>query len=81
MSGVRSGAKLELSADEALVLFDWLARTSDAGEPVLYDDQAERRVLGDLLCMLERVLVEPLSPNYASLVKAARAAVRGSASD
>ncbi len=81
MNGPRRGVTLELSADEALVLFDWLARTSDAREPVPFADQAERRVLGDLLCMLERVLVEPFSADYASLLAAAWSAVRDDSGD
>jgi hypothetical protein len=38
------------------VLFDWLARTSEAGKPVPFVDQAEQRILWDLACMLESVL-------------------------
>ena len=66
------GVTLELSADEALVLFEWLARTSDAGHPMPFADEAERRVLGNVLCLLERVLVEPFSAEYDSLLQAAR---------
>jgi hypothetical protein len=75
MSDERSGVTLELSADEALVLFDWLARTSDADHPVAFDDHAEKVVLWNLECQLEEVLVEPFSENYRALVHAARAAL------
>ena len=51
--------------------------TSDAGEPAPFADQAAQRALWDVECMLERVLVEPFAPNYASLLDTARAAVRG----
>jgi hypothetical protein len=81
MSGQRKGANLELSADQALVLFDWLWRTSKADEPVPFADQAEQRVFWDMECMLERVLVETFDPNYTSLVAAARAAVRDNSYD
>ena len=74
MSGQR--VTLELSADQALVLFDWLARTSDAGQPVSFVDQSEQRVFWDMECMLERVMVEPFSADYASLLEAARSRVR-----
>lgn len=77
MSVHRRGVTLELSADEALVLFDWLAPTSDAGHRVPFADPAERRVLCDMECMLERVLVEPFAADYASLLGAARFGVRG----
>jgi hypothetical protein len=81
VSGERKRATLELSPDEALVLFDWLARTSDGGRPAPFADQSEQRVLWDLLCMLERVLVEPFSPAYSSLLNAARDAVRDDVSE
>lgn len=68
---------VELSTDEALVLFDWLARTSDNGAPVAFTDAAEQRVLWNLECLLERVLVEPLSADYIALVQEARRAVVG----
>lgn len=77
MTGEREPVTLELSADEALVLFDWLGRATSADQPAAFVDPAERQVLCTLECLLERVLVEPFDPNYRSLVKAARAAVRG----
>ena len=76
MSGHRARVKLDLSSDEALVLFDWLARTSDAGEPVPFADQAEQRVLWKMEGLLESVLVEPFSAEYGSLLASARSAVR-----
>jgi hypothetical protein len=81
MSGQREGVTLELTADEALVLFDWLARASDAGHPVPFVDHAEQRVLWDIECMLERVLVEPFSADYALLLEAARSRIRGDPGD
>lgn len=46
---------LVLSADEALVFFEWLARFNAAEHE--FDEQAEQRVLWDLESMLESVLV------------------------
>ncbi|GAA2424433.1 hypothetical protein [Mycolicibacterium llatzerense] len=71
----RQPVTLELSADEALVLFDWLARTSQTGAPVPFDDPAEQQVLWNLECALERILVEPFSTDYRSLLTACRRAV------
>jgi hypothetical protein len=76
MSGEHTRVTLELSADEALVLFDWLSRTSAANQPAPFADPAEQRVLWDLGCMLERVVSETFDPDYSSLVDAARAALR-----
>lgn len=56
---------LNLSQSVALVLFDWLARSSDAGAPITDLTDAERRVLWDVEANLESLLVEPLSSDYA----------------
>lgn len=66
---------LELSHDEALVLFDWLYRF-DQSEHKTFEDQAEQRVLWNIEAMLESVLVEPFDVNYKELVEEARARVR-----
>lgn len=67
---------LELSQEEALVLFEFLSRINDQEHPDLYEDQAEQRILWDLECLLEKVLVQPFKSNYGELVAAARAKVR-----
>ena len=68
---------LELSRDEALVLFEWLTRFNKSeSERGTFEDQAEQRVLWDIEGMLESTLVEPLDPNYDELLEAARAKVR-----
>ena len=57
------GVSLNLSADEALVLFEFLWRYGDSGQLEIVD-QAEQRALWDLCALLEKVLVEPLDPAY-----------------
>ena len=69
--------KLELSENEALVLFELLSRYSETDE-LSIEDQAEQRVLWDLCCDLEKSLVEPLSSNYGQLLAAAREKTRDS---
>jgi hypothetical protein len=56
---------IELSKAEALVLFDLLARF-DKDEKSIIENQAEERVLWNIHCSLEKVLVEPFSPDYAN---------------
>ena len=46
-----------LSGDEALVLYDWLARTEETDGPAPFVDQAELRVLWQLQGAIERSLV------------------------
>lgn len=68
--------RIDLSGDEALVLFDWLGRTSAADQPAPFVDQAEQRVLWDLECILEATLVEVFAEDYETLLSTARAVVR-----
>jgi hypothetical protein len=66
---------LELTADEALVLFEFLSRFSDT-ESLVIVDQAEQRALWNLLCLLETQLVEPFRPDYRELIRLARNRLR-----
>ena len=68
--------RLLLSANEAVVLFEWLHRVGDQEAALGIEDQAEQRVLWDMSACLERLLVEPFDGNYHQLVADARAAVR-----
>lgn len=67
---------LDLSADEALVLFEWLSRFNHS-EGGTFEDAAEQRVLFDLESKLESILVAPLKPDYKKLLADARYRVRG----
>jgi hypothetical protein len=66
---------LNLSADEALVLFDWLGRFNAGSAPAI-EDQAEQRALWNLEALLESALVAPLTPDYDARLKAARDRLR-----
>jgi len=67
--------KIELTSDEALVLYDWLTRFNQRAN-IDFADQAEERVLFDLEAMLEKALVAPLQSDYANLLGQARSHVR-----
>ena len=69
------GIALELSREEALVLFEWLTRFDHTGDAA-FVDRAEERVLWDLHARLEAVLVEPLDSRYEELLALARAKMR-----
>jgi len=62
---------IELTRSEALVLLDFLARTSDEGA-LPAPDEAERRTLWKLECVLEKALVEPFLPYYLELLEQAK---------
>jgi hypothetical protein len=64
---------LDLSSEEALVLFELCSRFSDSdADTVALVHPAERVALWALTCALESVLSEPLSPDYESLLSTAR---------
>ena len=67
---------LELSGDEALILFEFLSRLNERARPELFEDQAEERALWTLEALLQRVLVEPFRSDYAELVQQARSRLR-----
>lgn len=68
---------LELSKDQALVLFDWIKRFNESDDHE-FEDQAEERTLWDLEARLERDLAEPFADNYGAFLTMARARVRDS---
>lgn len=68
---------IDLSNDQALVLFDWLARFNERNDHD-FDDQAEQKVLWDVEAVLEKSLGELFSDNYKELLAEARARVRDS---
>ncbi len=67
---------LRLSRAEALVLFDWLSRSADADAPAPFADDAEPRLMGDLLATLEGALDGSLGSSHEAQLRAARAKVR-----
>jgi hypothetical protein len=73
MSGKKLG--VELSNEEALVLFEFLSRFAE-DEKLEIIDQAEKEVLMDVLASLERELVEPFANNYKEILEEARRKVR-----
>lgn len=74
--GEQDAVHLSIPRDHALVLLDWLARTSSAEHPVDFDDQAEQRALWDLEALLETLLPETVAADYRDRVGAARSRVR-----
>lgn len=66
---------LELSADEALVPFEFLSRFSDTDE-LRTVDQAEQRVPWNLCCKLEKTLSTPFRTDHAQAIQDARDRLR-----
>ena len=65
---------LGLTKQEALVLFEWMAKVEPMGTTV-FQHPSEERVLWKLQGQLESTLQEPFAPNYAEIVAEARKAV------
>jgi hypothetical protein len=64
--------EIELSADQALVLLEWVNREDDDRDALTFEHESEQRVVWDIEAQLERTLVEPFKPNYHELVSDAR---------
>lgn len=67
---------ISLSKNQALVLFEFLSRFSGNDSKLTIEDQSEERVLWDLCCDLEKILVEPFQENYRELLNQAREKLR-----
>ena len=67
---------IDLSKDEALVLFDLLARFNKIENKELFEDQAEQKVLWNLEASLEKLLTAPFLDDYLAFLTKAREAVR-----
>ena len=66
---------IELTVSEALVLFEYISRCHEQ-KSLVFEDQAEQRVMWNLEGILESALAEPFRPDYDELLEVARAAVR-----
>ncbi len=67
---------IELTKEEAIVLFEFLGRFNENDDLSRFEDQSEQRVLWDVECILEKELSEPFRADYQEIVKKAREKVR-----
>jgi hypothetical protein len=62
---------IRFDKDEALVLFEMVSEFRDGSSLPIADD-AERRVVWNLACLIERVLAEPFRSDYAEVLAEAK---------
>jgi hypothetical protein len=67
---------IELTKEEAIVLFEFLGRFNEKDDLSRFEDQSEQRVLWDIECILEKELSEPFRVDYQEIIKKARESVR-----
>jgi hypothetical protein len=67
---------IELTKEEAIVLFEFLGRFNENDNLDRFEDQAEQKVLWDIECVLEKELSEPFRADYKVIVSKAREKVR-----
>ena len=67
--------ELQLTHDEALVLFEYLRRCDDDNS-LVFIDQAEERALWNLEGKIEKQLAKLFDPRYGELLQAARDRLR-----
>ncbi|KFC61470.1 hypothetical protein [Massilia sp. LC238] len=70
-----SEVQISLSADEALVLFEFLSRFDESNELTIVD-QAGERALSNLLGPLQKQLVPPFQQDYVEQLQQARNRLR-----
>ncbi len=63
---------IQLSHDEALVLFEFFSRFCDEGDDFALRHTAEYLAFMRISAQLDKSLVEPFRPEYADLLQAAR---------
>ena len=67
----KNSIKLEITNDEALVLFEMLSRFSDT-DVLSIEHQAEQRALWNLTCVFEKIISEAFDDDYKKSLEAAR---------
>ena len=67
---------IQLTKDEAIVLFEFLGRFNKNIDSKRFEYQAEERVLWNIECILEKELSEPFLADYQEIVKKARKNLR-----
>ncbi len=67
--------QISLTADEAIVLFEFVRRYSDLDDLTIVD-QAEQRALWNLCCVLERGALASLAGDWPDLLQRARDRLR-----
>jgi hypothetical protein len=70
-----SSVQISLSADEAVVLFEFVRRYSDS-DALTIVDQAEQRALWNLCCIFERGPLSSIEGDWPDLVREARDRLR-----
>lgn len=62
--------KIELTNEEALILFHWLNNNERRDE--VFQDKSEQIIMWDIECQLENFLSEPHSDQYLQALKSAQ---------
>lgn len=70
-----SKIQISLTADEALILFEFLSRFEESNELAIVD-QAEKWALSNLLGPLQKQLVSPFQEDYVEKLRQARNRLR-----
>ena len=70
--------QLEISKEEAIVLFEYLARVHDNDSlSTTFESQAEQIVLWNLQAAFEKILTEPFEKDYKKIVRHSRNSLIG----
>jgi hypothetical protein len=70
------GIEVKFSAEEAIVLLEWLHNFNEMERPDLFQDKAEERILFDLEAELEKTVSATFDNNYQEILLKARQKIR-----
>lgn len=74
MSTTDQNIDISLPKDDALILFDWLARFNEGS--IHTTDEVEKQILFNLEATFEKLLVEPFAANYNEIIALTKARIR-----
>ena len=67
---------INLTKDQALVLFEFVSRINEQSVSSIFEDQAELLALCEVECQLEKILDEPFRQDYKEIIQKARERIR-----
>ena len=67
---------INLTKDQALVLFEFVSRINEQPDSNIFEDEAELFALSEVEGQLQKILDEPFRPDYNNIIEKARERIR-----
>ncbi|MBS2214030.1 hypothetical protein KEM09_21660 [Carboxylicivirga mesophila] len=73
---MKNNITIQMTSDEAIVLYEFLCRFNNQKETTDLQDQSEQRALWDIETILEKQLIDTFKSDYLAIVEQARNKIR-----